>query len=57
MNYAVAYLGGILIFAAIYWMVQGRKFYKGPIVEAEAHEEGPSSDEEMGSKKREDMNF
>ncbi|KAF2161356.1 hypothetical protein M409DRAFT_59074 [Zasmidium cellare ATCC 36951] len=50
MNYAIAYLGGILIFATLYWFIHGRKFYTGPIVEADVHEEGPSSDEEVGRK-------
>jgi len=34
MNYAIAFLGGILIAATVYWLVSGRKFYTGPIVEA-----------------------
>lgn len=55
MNYAVAYLGGILIFAGIFWAVAGRKFYTGPIVEADVHEEGPSSDEEVGNKSQGDI--
>lgn len=55
MNYAIAYLGGILIFAGIFWAVAGRKFYTGPIVEADVHEEGPSSDEEVGNKSRGDI--
>lgn len=55
MNYAIAYLGGILIFAGIFWVVAGRKFYTGPIIEADVHEEGPSSDEEVGKKAQGDM--
>jgi amino acid transporter len=34
MNYAIAFLAGILLAAMIYWFVSGRKFYNGPIVEA-----------------------
>lgn len=51
MNYAIVYLAGILAFAAIYWFVSGRKFYTGPVVEADLNEEsssqgGRSSDDE-----------
>lgn len=54
MNYAIAYLGGILGFAAIYWFAGGRKFYTGPLVEADVHEEGArSSDDEVVQAKRE----
>ena len=50
MNYAIAYLGGILIFSTLYWYIYGRKFYTGPIVEADVHEEGRSSDDEVAAK-------
>ena len=43
MNYAVAFLGGILLFAAVYWYAGGRKFYTGPLIEAELVEEQTSS--------------
>lgn len=33
MNYAVVYFVGILVFCALYWMLQGRKSYTGPLVE------------------------
>lgn len=33
MNYAVVYFVGILVFSALYWFLQGRKFYTGPLVE------------------------
>ncbi|RMD42079.1 hypothetical protein DV735_g3057, partial [Chaetothyriales sp. CBS 134920] len=36
MNYAVAFLVGILVAAAVWWYASGRKWYTGPIVEAEA---------------------
>lgn len=57
MNYAVAYLGGILLFSTIYWYAQGRKFYTGPLVEAEFNEEivdaeRSSDDDEVAQKKR-----
>jgi hypothetical protein len=35
MNYAIAFLGLIFVFAAIYWVVSGRKFYTGPVIEAD----------------------
>ncbi len=38
MNYAIAFLGLILIFAAIYWVISGRKFYTGPLIEADIAE-------------------
>lgn len=51
MNYAIVYLAGILVFSALYWYIQGRKFYTGPVVEAEmTPEDGSqarSSDEEV----------
>lgn len=42
MNYAAAFLIGILIAAAIYWFISGRKFYTGPIVEAEVIDDSSS---------------
>lgn len=38
MNYAVAFLGLIFVFAAIYWAISGRKFYTGPVIEADVAE-------------------
>jgi hypothetical protein len=38
MNYAIAFLGLIFVFAAIYWVVSGRKFYAGPVIEADIAE-------------------
>lgn len=35
MNYAIAFLGLIFVFAAVYWLISGRKFYHGPLVEAD----------------------
>lgn len=50
MNYAIVYLAGILAFAGLYWFTGGRKFYTGPVVEADINEEvsqaGRSSDDE-----------
>jgi len=44
MNYAIVYLGGILAFAAVYWYIQGRKFYTGPLIEAEVELDSNSDD-------------
>ena len=38
MNYAVAFLALIFLFAAVYWVLDGRKFYTGPVVEADIGE-------------------
>jgi len=52
MNYAIAFLGGIFIAAAIFWYVGGRNYYTGPIIEAEVQETA-SSDEELSAEERE----
>ncbi|KAK4942920.1 polyamine transporter tpo5, partial [Elasticomyces elasticus] len=38
MNYAVAFLALIFAFAAVYWVLGGRRFYTGPLVEADIGE-------------------
>ena len=35
MNYASAFLALVLLSALLYWYISGRKFYHGPIVEAQ----------------------
>jgi hypothetical protein len=35
MNYAPLMLGGVFLFAVIYYLVYGRRYYKGPVVETE----------------------
>lgn len=35
MNYAIAYLAAIFAAAAIYWFIRGKKFYTGPLIEAQ----------------------
>lgn len=35
MNYAIVFLAFILLCAMVYWYINGRKFYTGPLVEAE----------------------
>jgi len=39
MNYASAFLALILGAAAIFWYIGGRRYYTGPIVEAQAEDE------------------
>lgn len=48
MNYAIAFLGAILIFAAIFWYISGRRYYTGPLIEAQV-EENASGDIQNGS--------
>lgn len=61
MNYAIVYLAGILAFAGIYWLVQGRKFYTGPLIEAEVNEEDSqaerSSDDVVDKRTKEQGSF
>ncbi|KAF2673074.1 amino acid transporter [Microthyrium microscopicum] len=49
MNYAIAFLGAILIASMIYWYAGGRKWYTGPIVETNILEgdSANDSDEKM----------
>jgi hypothetical protein len=35
MNYAIAFLALIFFFSAVYWYMSGRKFYTGPLIEAD----------------------
>lgn len=44
MNYAAVFIAFILGAAAVYWYVSGRKFYSGPIVEAQMGETDSQSD-------------
>jgi len=44
MNYAVAFLGLIAIASTTYWYLGGRKFYTGPLIEAEVQEVESGSD-------------
>lgn len=49
MNYAVAYLAGIFVCALSYWYIVGRKWYVGPLIEAEI------MDESYGSKEKAEL--
>ena len=54
MNYAIVYLGAILFFSMLYWVVRGKKHYTGPLIESEnvgdESSEMRSSDEEVNRK-------
>ena len=57
MNYAIAFLALIFFFSAVYWYTSGRKFYTGPLIEADIADsptptKGHGSSEE-GSEKAE----
>jgi hypothetical protein len=38
MNYAVAFLGLILLASTVWWYASGKRYYTGPIVEAQAED-------------------
>ncbi|KAL9579287.1 MAG: hypothetical protein Q9212_005196 [Teloschistes hypoglaucus] len=48
MNYAIVFLAAILVFAAIFWYLTGKKFYTGPLIEADI-DENASGDLKDGS--------
>lgn len=55
MNYAVVFLAFILLCAAVFWYIRGKKYYTGPIIEAEIGDEvsSPSlSDQEKKETER-----
>ncbi|KAK6407708.1 polyamine transporter tpo5, partial [Oleoguttula sp. CCFEE 5521] len=53
MNYAVVFLSAILVFATAYWFAQGRKWYTGPLIEAEINENSSqTSDEDLARKSK-----
>ena len=49
MNYAIVFLAGILLFAALFWYSWGKKYYTGPLVEAGV-DENSSADAGSGSR-------
>lgn len=53
MNYAVVYLGAILFFSMLYWFIRGKKYYTGPLIEAEV---GEDSSQQTRSSNEEDFN-
>jgi hypothetical protein len=42
MNYAAVFLVFILLAAAVFWYVGGRRYYTGPVVEAQADDASES---------------
>lgn len=55
MNYAIAFLALIFLFSAVYWYTSGRKFYTGPLIEADIADsptpiKGDGSSEENSEK-------
>lgn len=38
MNWTVVLIGGVLVFAAFWWFVEGRKSFIGPDIETTLHE-------------------
>ncbi|KUJ07917.1 amino acid transporter [Mollisia scopiformis] len=56
MNYASAFLVLILGAAAIFWYISGRKYYTGPIVEAQAEDERSENETPtMSGKEKDDV--
>lgn len=53
MNYAIAFLGGIFLFAGAYWYIGAKKWYTGPITEAEAVDGGSLRSSQEDAKKEE----
>lgn len=53
MNYAAAFLVLILGASTIYWYISGRKFYNGPIIEAQGEDERPESTSDSSERKQE----
>ena len=50
MNYAIAFLGLIFFFASVYWIVSGKKFYTGPVVQAVIAEDSSQEQQDRSSK-------
>lgn len=57
MNWAVVYLAGILAASIIWWFVSGKKYYTGPIVEAEVIEDESRSSGEEPKQRTESMAY
>jgi len=53
MNYACAFLGAITVAALGYWYIGGRRWYVGPLIEAEIIPETSSQDQPAGEKEKE----
>lgn len=53
MNYAAAFLVAITVAAIVYWYVGGRKWYTGPLIEAEVVQDSDSQGSHKGLEKGE----
>jgi amino acid permease (GABA permease) len=54
MNYAIVFLAFILLCAAVYWFIGGRKFYTGPILEAQIEQEVDGSSPDLSDHEKKD---
>jgi len=54
MNYAIVFLAFILGCAAVYWFIGGRKFYTGPILEAQIEQEVDGSSPDLSDHEKKD---
>lgn len=54
MNYASAFLALILGCAAIFWYISGRKYYHGPVVEAQAEDQRSENESPVFERKEKD---
>lgn len=43
MNYACAFLALIAIFSTVYWYAAGKRFYTGPLIEADIGDSASNS--------------
>lgn len=48
MNYAIVFLGAILVFSAVFWYATGKNYYTGPLTETELMEEESIKDSSSG---------
>jgi len=53
MNYAVVFFAFILVCAMVFWYISGRRYYTGPLIEAEIQEgDGPDSSSDSNDKEK-----
>ncbi|KAK4940994.1 polyamine transporter tpo5 [Elasticomyces elasticus] len=55
MNYAIVFLAFILLCAAVFWYLGGKRYYTGPIIEAEVGEDEVSSPSLSDQEKRDNV--
>jgi len=54
MNYAIAFLGFISVASTVFWYISGRKYYTGPLIEAQFDEAASESDNISGDDRKGD---